>query len=326
MTFISIQERPKLEPRDILLIGSHRELEAVKVNKQLPSAQETVLEQALHMAGLTKGSVNFINLFSESTTLSPFWQDHSKPAKRMFKPAAETWIKRMWDQIEGLKPKVIVPLGEVPVKAVLNRTDYTAIRGYPFEKIDRIVIPSLHPKDMIWSNYIWRFYLANDLKRAKEFTEGAKIIEPDLRIVETAQEAIACLTQVLMQKEPVAFDIEVSNYEVSCIGFSNKRDIAFTIPIDERWSIEDEVYIWRAIAKVMECPDLIKITQNGIFDTYFIFYKNGILCRGVVEDTMIGHSITYPDFLKGLGFLGSVHTRYTYWKDQSPHKSIKKED
>lgn len=326
MTFISILDRPKLEPKDILLIGLNRDADAIKMNKILPSAQESVLEQALHMAGLTKGSVNFINLFPDSTTVTPFWQDNAKPAKRYFKPAAEHWLARCNQQINDLNPKVIVPLGEIPVYAMLNRHDYTSIRGYPFQKNDRLIVPSLHPRDMIWSNYIWRFYLANDLKRAKEFASGATIIEPDLRVVQTAQEAIALLEHIVTLQRSVAFDIEVSNYEVSCIGFSNQKDWAFTIPLDDRWSIEDEVYIWQAIAKVMECSTLVKITQNGIFDTYFIFYKNGILCRGVVEDTMIGHSIAYPDMLKGLGFLGSIHTRYTYWKDQSPHKHIKKED
>lgn len=326
MTFISMPELPKIEPKDILLIGTHRDLDAIKTRKILPQAQESVLEQALHMAGLTKGAVNFVNIFSDSITTAPFWQDSTKPSKRHFKPAAEPWIAQMWRQIESLRPKVIVPLGEIPVKAVLGRHDYTSIRGYPFKKDNLLIVPSLHPKDMIWSNYVWRFYLANDLKRAKEFADGAEIIEPSLRICTNINDALGSLDYVSDLGEPVAFDIEVSNYEVSCIGFSSIRHQAFTVPIDERWSVEDEVRIWLKIAKIMENPNHVKVTQNGLFDTYFILYKNGIFAKGIIEDTMIAHSICYPDFLKGLGFLGSIHTYYTYWKDQSPHKSIKKED
>lgn len=326
MTFISMPELPKIEQKDILLIGTHRDADAIRARKILPSAQESVLEQSLHMAGLTKGSVNFINMFPESVTVAPFWQDHSKPSKRYFKPAAETWINQMWRQIDTLKPKVVVPLGEIPVKAVLGRSDYTSIRGYPFQKDDLLVVPSLHPKDMIWSNYVWRFYLANDLTRAREFATSASIVEPRLFVCETSAIAISTLDNMVAKRTPVAFDIEVSNYEVSCIGFSQDHDTAWTIPIDERWSYEEEVRIWLAIARLMENEKIVKITQNGLFDTYFILYKNGVFCRGVVEDTMIAHSIAYPDFLKGLGFLGSIHTKYTYWKDQSPHKHIKKED
>ena len=46
----------------------------------------------------------------------------------------------------------------------------------------------------------------------------------------------------------------------------------------------------------------------------------------MIEDTMIGHSIIYPDFLKGLEFLGSVYTDLTYWKDEADFKTpLKKE-
>lgn len=327
MTLLVTPPKRVVEPKDIVLVSTCPDADALRARRAMRSAEETVLEQALHMGGLTKSSVAVINLFPESVNVSPFWQDSSQARKRSFKPAAEPWLTRLRGTLEELKPKVVVPLGEIPTRALLGRHDYTAIRGYPFPGESFLTVPSLHPKDMIWSNYEWRFYLSNDLRRAKLLSDGSQgIVHPSLSVVGSVQEAQSLLAALAKEKAPTAFDIEVSNYEVSCIGFSGHLNRAFTIPFDDRWSIEDEVMLWIAVAQFLQDPSFVKITQNGLFDTYFLAYKMGIFTRGTIYDTMIGSSVVYPDFLKGLGFLGSVHTFYTYWKDQGGKHRIKAED
>lgn len=327
MTLLVTPPKRVVEPKDIVLVSTCPDADALKARRAMRSAEETVLEQALHMGGLTKSSVAVVNIFPESINVSPFWQDSSQARKRSFKPAAQPWLDRLQEELSNLSPKVVVPLGEIPTRALLNRHDYTAIRGYPFPQEKFLVVPSLHPKDMIWSNYEWRFYLSNDLRRAKLLADGqAGIVHPDLRVVGSVQEAKEMLATLATQRAPSAFDIEVSNYEVSCIGFSGFTNRAFTIPFDDRWSIEDEVMLWRLVAAFLGDPSFVKIAQNGLFDTYFLAYKMGIFTRGTIYDTMIASSVTYPDFLKGLGFLGSVHTFYTYWKDQGGKHRIKAED
>jgi uracil-DNA glycosylase len=314
------------EHREIVIVGDVPTFEALRVNKHLNTAWEGILESSLHMAGLTKRDMHFINIFSETTNIKPFWIDNKKPTKRYFTPAGKERVHIFIENtIAVIEPKVVVPLGPVAVQAFLNRTDYTDIRGYPFQEEKYLVLPSLHVKDMIWGNYVWRFYLANDLRRAKEFTEGKlKIIEPELIIPQTFAETIEWLIHFGHMRR-VSIDIEVNNYEVSCIGFSSELHKAVSIPIDDRWTEAQEVDLWNAIARILGDPKITKIGQNFIFDTYFLTYKNGIIMRGYIEDTMMGSSITYPDFLKGLGFLGSVHTTYTYWKDQADFKNIKEE-
>lgn len=310
-----------------MLVGTCPDADALRSHRAMRSAEETVLEQALHMGGLTKSSVAVVNLFPESVSVAPFWQDSSQARKRSFKPAAQPWIDRLQSVLAEFNPKVIVPLGEIPTRALLGRHDYTAIRGYPFAGEKYLTVPSLHPKDMIWSNYEWRYYLSNDLRRAKILADGSQgIVHPDLSVVGSVQEARELLESLQKAHVPTAFDIEVSNYEVSCIGFSGILNRAFTIPFDDRWSIEDEVMLWILTAQFLQDPHFTKIAQNGLFDTYFLAYKMGIFTRGTIYDTMIASSVAYPDFLKGLGFLGSVHTFYTYWKDQGGKHRIKAED
>ena len=329
MTFIpQVRQRIRQVPKKIVVLGDCPDKHALQANRVLAGPNEGVFEQALHMAGLTKGEVAIVNLFPDTLSLAGLFIDSDKPSKRMLtEKGKEIAQQNLLVYVEEVKPKVIVALGKVAVLALLQRGDYTDIRGYPFPLNGVIVIPTLHPEDMIWSNYIWRFYLSNDLQRAKGFAEGSlEIIQPGLMAPRTADEALALLKMIADSGKPTAVDIEVSNYEVSCISFSNKVDYAFSIPIDERWSEEQELSIWCSIATVLESESIPKIFQNGAFDVYFLAYRNGIFCQGVIEDTMIAHSIMYPDFLKGLGFLGGSYTTYTYWKDQGGYKSIKKEN
>ena len=291
----------------------------------LSSAALGVLEQSLHMAGTTKIETPIIALFPHGN-LSDYWIHHDRVEKRMFTPKATPYIEAIKRAIDGHKHLVVVTMGDAATKALLGRADVGSIRGYPFPKDEIIVIPALHPQMMVWSNYIWRYYLSNDLRRARAFADGVLTIDEPKRIVpSTFGEAVALLESLVLCPR-ISFDIEVSNYEVSCIGLAVDPRIGFSIPIDDRWSEEEEIRLWLLIASLLEDENIIKVCQNGIFDIHFLAYKNGIIVRGPIEDTMIAHSVCFPDFLKGLGFLGSVHTTMTYWKDEMDHRKVIKKE
>ena len=84
--------------------------------------------------------------------------------------------------------------------------------------------------------------------------------------------------------------------------------------------------MWLGIAKVLETPDSVKVVQNGMFDIPFLLTNCGIQVRGPIHDTMVAHSILYPDLPKGLGFLGSIYCgAQKYWKDMVSFTNIKEE-
>ena len=310
----------------LCILNDYSDLEGLRVGKPMPNAQLSVLESCLHMGAMTKHEFPIINLFPDRAKPDGVWVWHTKTYKRYFTELGKQYVQNILETIERDKPKVVVSLGVIATQALLDRTDGSDIRGYPFPLGDTIVVPALHPRDMIWGNYIWRFYLSKDLLKARDYAEGKrKIVNPNLKITDTFYVAEAVLKEIKESKRPVSVDIEVSNFEVSCIGFSNKLDTAWSVPIDERWTEEQEVRIWLMIADILEDETIPKVMQNGIFDVYFLIYKNGIFTKGFIDDTMMAHSVTYPDFLKGLGFLGSVYTDYTYWKDEMDYKVIKKE-
>ena len=73
-------------------------------------------------------------------------------------------------------------------------------------------------------------------------------------------------------------------------------------------------------------PDSKKVVQNGMFDIHFLLTRCGVVVRGEIHDTMVAHSVMYPELPKGLDFLGSIYCgSQEYWKDSVKFENIKGE-
>lgn len=327
------------ENAKIMILGDCPDVYAMKAHKPFAGPRETVLEGCLHQAGLTKGEVYITNFITDDTSLSKYWGGQTN--RKKIKANIDGYRRLLWAEIDKVQPKVIVTLDELPTFILTGKQTLAgknAVRGYPYiydqwenhpvpQERPIIIIPSFHPGKMIWANYIWRYYLSHDLTKARELSKNPELLgQPQIETIipSTFIEAKQYLNYC-SNFDCLSVDIEVDNFEVSCIGFATSPTKAFSIPTDMRWSIEEEVAIWNMIANILADKRITKIGQNFIFDIHFLAYKMGIMTYGKIIDTMMGHSILYPDFLKGLGFLGSIYTKQPMWKDAVSFKDIKKE-
>lgn len=310
---------------DIIIIGDFADNYARKNSKPIAGPVETVLEECLHQAGLTKSEVYMMNLMYDihKQSSGKYWNTRTKKVVANI----DGYINTAKKVIENIKPKVIVTLGEISAYVFTENGSVAKTRGYPFLYNNIVVIPCLHPRDMIWGNYIWRYYLSHDLTKASKISDSIlQAHSPTITpcIPDTFEEAKAQLDHI-EKYDILSVDIEVTNYEVSCIGFAISNTIAYSIPFDMRWELKQEVELWNRVARILESERIAKIGQNFIFDIHFLAYRMGIRVRGPIIDTMMAHSIMYPDFLKGLNFLASIYTTQPYWKDMVKFKDIKKE-
>lgn len=318
---------------EILLVGQAPDGFAIQQGKVFAHAQETILNNCIHQAGLIKAQVAMTNFVWDTVGAHKVWKE-----KRQGKGGANRIIgnidpykQSLWRIIQQVKPRVIVPLGDLPTYVLTKRDKTTAIRGYPFELSDTgiWVVPSLEPGKMVFSNHEWRWYLAHDLRKARRIAENSAIITKwsDCRLVVPGNFTEACaLLEEISKHKLMAWDIEVSDYHTSCMGFCYQPKVGISIPIDMRWSEQEEHWIWCKIAQILEDETIVKIVQNGVFDVQFMLQELGIFVRNYRVDTMTGHHIMYPDFKKSLEFLASIHTFYPYWKDELGEKAIKEEN
>jgi DNA polymerase I-like protein with 3'-5' exonuclease and polymerase domains len=166
------------------------------------------------------------------------------------------------------------------------------------------------------------------LRKAKQQSSSPELARPARQLVynfANVNEVLEWL-QYFAEQPLVCFDIEILNYELSCISFASTPEIAMSVPIANSWNEQDETQIWLAIQQVLGNSKSIKVGQNLSFDIHFLLTRCGVVVRGEIQDTMIGHSILFPELPKGLGFLGSIYCgSQEFWKDMIRFDNIKEE-
>lgn len=321
----------------IAIVGDYTSAFDDNALKPFQGGAGSVLEQCLHLAGLIRGEVYLTNLikskpsrrYPPGNTQGPcpeFFLEN----KCTFTPAGEEHLRRLREELDGTAANVIVACGRAASVALAGVREVAAKRGYIFPSVglarQRKVIPTHHPGTAVRGMYTNRHMLVCDLKKAKIESAFPELIRPDRKLIyeySSVEEALQWI-DYFRGKQGLSVDIEVINFEVSCINLSVDPRIGVVIPIADRWSEDEELQIWRALATLLGDPSTTKILQNAIFDIQFMLSRYGLEIRGEIHDTMIGHSCMYPEFPKGLGFLGSLYCgAQAYWKDMVKFDDIK---
>lgn len=286
-----------------------------------------VLETCLHAASLIRMEVYMTNLFKQYQPISKFYSE----TKKTFTPFGQEYVDILKAEIESRKPNVVVPMGPASLKALCGTAALATLRGYVMESTlvpGQKVIPTLSPSKLMFGETQNKYTVVSDFKKIKLESESPKIVRPERNLVlefPTLESVLEWLD--FYTKEPfVGFDLEVINYEIACISLSSSPDLAVSIPIAGKWSVEEEMQIWRGIQRVLGNEQSVKVVQNGMFDIPFLHEHNGIVVRGPIHDTMVAHSIMFPDLPKGLNFLGSIYCgAQEYWKGMVKFHNIKEQ-
>jgi len=223
------------------------------------------------------------------------------------------------------KANVLVPLGNIPLFALTNLTAITKRRGSVLPSTiaglqHRKVIPTIHPSAAL-RMYNNRHFIAHDLKRIRRESEFPEIkLMKRVLLLTPAFDEIVRYIRWCRESDSVAFDIEVSKEEISHVSLATRPNHAICIPFFDHgtdyFTIQQETSIWQELAVLLEDSNTIKIGQNIIFDSTFVYRKFGIRVSPI-DDTMIAEAIVYPDFPKGLDFITSVYCRgEPYYKDE----------
>ena len=132
------------------------------------------------------------------------------------------------------------------------------------------------------------------------------------------------LVKSKLQGNLLCFDIETKPTQITCIGYACNDTEAVVIPFydpskPERsyWNIQDELEVWKIVAE-LQARSTKKLTQNGLYDMQYLWRVMGIPTHGEIEDTMMLHHSLYPEMEKSLGFLGSLYTNQSAWKQMRP--------
>ena len=299
----------------IVIVGECPGSMEEKYNIPFTGRSGQLLRSMLQTAGILLSDCYLTYIIkTKSNSIVPYYSN------KQFTPAAEDHLEILKKELASTTANVIVAVGATACHALIGRNDITKVRGSIYDSSlipGRKVIPILSPSFILQGNYISKLITINDLFRIKADSTFPELNHPDWNYIinPSPAAALSWLEGTIGTKE-LCYDIEVDgSLQINCIGFSTSPEESICIPV-ATYNQGDETRIWLAIAKLLEDESITKIGQNVIFDAHYIAFTIGILSRGPMIDTMVGHNHLYPDFKKGLDYLTSIYTRLPYYKDE----------
>ncbi len=316
-------------PKDaqIMFVGEAPGREEARAGRPFVGSSGQLLDQLMHGAGIIRRQCYITNVVKERPKDNNIRQ-FIDVGKRRVAPTAEyqAYEESLASEIEEVNPSVIVAVGAVPLWALCRRQGITKWRGsvLPCTLVQGYkVIPIIHPAGAL-RNYIWRYHILFDLTRIKResWFRDIRTKSREYTIAPSWSAAMDYLS-ICLNKEFIAFDIEVSNEQVSCISFSHSATSAISIPFTHNgrdyFTLPQEIAIWNKISEILGNPDIKCIAQNAMFDASFLFRRYGIRTRSI-DDTMVAQGILHPDFSKGLDFITSIYTDIPYYKEEGKYR------
>lgn len=313
---------------------------SIMIVGESPGSQETIqgrpfvgpvgqrFEEVLGRIGLQRSQLFLTNACKyEPKGLPPerkmewFWQGGLKKGRPQGPPTPQfaEGIAELISEIEQVKPNVIVPMGNPALWAVTGYAKIMSYRGSILEstiKPGLKAVPCVHPSYFIRGNWAEHPLLIWDLKRAKEESDDPTISLPkrNLVIFPTEGEVDEAITR-LLSAHTVAIDTEwFTPDHLACIGFTDDPSWAICIPASASGAIQAYEAILRSGCR--------KVFQNAMFDVVYL-ERIGLRVKDLdsegnrlIEDTMVGHFVNWPDIRKGLETTTAIYTREPYYKDE----------
>jgi uracil-DNA glycosylase family 4 len=288
-----------------------------------PSGQ--LLDECLSQVGIRRKDCYLTNVVKERPANNDIrsFIDLSKNKPKITEEG-QRYIDSFLLEMKGISANVIVPLGNVPLWCLTGSKNITKRHGSILRANDgRKIIPSIHPAAAL-REYLFKYYIQADLRRIRREAEfpDIRLTNYHLNVGPTFSEVFEFLNNILIDNliegaKQITVDIEVLNYEISCISIGTDQltmSIPFTNEQGDYFTPEQEVQVWKFLTEILERPTILKLGQNLSFDATFLHTKYGIRVSPMA-DTMVAAGILYPELPKGLDFLTTTYTDMPYYKD-----------
>ena len=270
------------------------------------------------------------------------WRSPFPPTGHGFlKQEMEQDVRRLYKELNEVKPNVIIAMGSASLWALTGLDKIGTYRGSVMKCSDGLleqdckVVPTYSPSAVI-RNFDFRPIVVADLVKAKEESLTQELIRDERNLyLEPSLQDLEDFESEFIHKdnadEPLAFDIETANGEITCIGFAPNKNTALVVPFIKKdgeyyWKYQDELKAWQWVKRILEDTNITKVAQNQTYDVSWLSFKKNIQVSGVTHDTMHAHHAYQPEMQKGLGFLGSLYTNESAWKTLAKFSQSTKAD
>lgn len=336
-----IQVRPSGPiPAEVMVVGEAPGAEEERMGEPFVGASGMELTRMLHDAGINRSQCFITNVARErpyGNDIEEFIAKAKKDITPEHKKLRDKWVKRpitegfelLKKEIEFVKPKMIIAVGNTALWALTGKWGITKWRGSmihvdfaPHIKL----IPTYHPA-MILRMWHHRAAAVQDLRRANQYTRQAYpdpgwrfTVRPDYAKVIQILDMLQSMADAIENLE-LSFDLETRDGHIACAGISWTLQDALCIPFmcverkEGYWSEQEEAEIVWRLYKLLRHPNVVTVGQNYLYDSQYT-HRHWCFVSRRVSDTMISQHVAYAGLRKSLAFQASMYCdQYVYWKD-----------
>lgn len=313
----------------IILVGEAPGKDEAETGVPFVGASGTLLTQIMREAGIERSECYITNVIKYRPPGNDLNQLHKIGLK------LEECEEELRRELANLNPTVIVPLGNVALKAITGKgvkqgDKITNWRGSILPSFPSIgggkpvkVIPTLHPAFILrsWGDSPLLLFDFLKIEKESKINGFCSLRNKDYRVLKEFKDAQDWLHGAMGAKA-LALDIETYKYTdiIKCIGFSTAKHQAVCIPIVEKgkpfWSVDQESFLWGEIRNILTSPNIRKIIQNMAFEMEMLFPYVGEIYP-VYMDTMIASHLYLPEIKKALSMQTSIYTNEPYYKTEA---------
>lgn len=338
-------QMPRDTPCKIAFLGEAPSTDELLAGRPLVGPSGRIFDALLRTANLDRKDYWVGNVFDQKLPdndvsnwcvnkgVADQWEDDPKdlhdafyiPGSGVLKPQYRWHLKRLEDELNAVKPNVVVPMGSTAlwaVSGVANISDYRGnlMLGHGKRKL----LPTFHPAHVMRT---WKFFtvvVGDFMKAARAADLGPELVYPKKSVILAPKlaEIKDYVNDELLKSNLICPDIETGWGQMTCVGFAASSTSAICIPFIDLskpsksyWpTAEQELEALMYVKQVMESP-IPKVGQNfAMYDAYWLWKKYGIKTMNLLHDTRLMHQALYPELPKSLSFMSGSYTMQGPWK------------
>ena len=261
-----------------------------------------VLNACLKAAGIQRDGV----FVSNTVRCRP--PKNRKPTKDEMAACAD----HLWTEIDLVRPRVILAMGDTAMKWFKISNSVTRNRGKIFRKDGFIVVPTFHPA-LALRNPANTSAIIQDIKQALAVLQGSGQDRNKYYVAKTV-DGVRRVVEKILSAKAVVVDVETTGlnpFKEAIIGvaFSWLPHTGVYVPIsagDWKRTPDATVEVVALLRSVLE-SDVPKVMHGGSFDCLFLRAQWGIQVKNFCFDTMLAHHLLDEDSPHDLKSLARVY-------------------
>lgn len=294
-------------PCDVMIVGEAPGEREEDIRKPFSGAAGKLLNRMLEEAGLSRDKVYITNVV------------HCRPPdnRTPTKDEIQACKKYLQAEMDLVKPKYVLLLGNVALQGVLGRSGITKYRGEIFEQDGVQYLPTLHPAAALRQPKYMSVIKA-DINRFARLVKQTLTLPDDFkwRLVQSSEDLRQCIDDI-MSSDRIAFDLETGGINplapdatIHCLGIATPQ-CSWVIPFDYPGSKFRSRELTKKAFEVVhravtQAPLRVVCAHNGKFDNKWLRAQFGVRFP-LNFDTMLASYLLDENSPHGLKYLSSLY-------------------